>query len=66
MRSYKPVCRHHRENSPTHAGEGQKSLRRGTAVIGMAPDLDPATWDHSELDKYGLGKGERHCLSALR
>lgn len=46
-----------RENS-AHAGEGQKSLRRGTSVIGMAPDIDPATWDHSEIDKYGLGKGE--------
>jgi hypothetical protein len=34
---------------------GQKSLKRGTAVIGMAPDLDPATWDHSELERYGLG-----------
>ena len=22
----------------------------------MAPDIDPGTWDHSELDKYGLGK----------
>lgn len=22
----------------------------------MAPDLDPSSWDHSELDKYGLGK----------
>ena len=21
----------------------------------MAPDIDPATWDHSELDRYGLG-----------
>mmetsp|Transcript_8402 Transcript_8402/g.18456 ORF Transcript_8402/g.18456 Transcript_8402/m.18456 type:complete len:538 (+) Transcript_8402:140-1753(+) len=38
-----------------HAGWGQKSLKRGTAVIGLAPDLDPATWDHSELDRYGLG-----------
>jgi hypothetical protein len=45
----------HRENSVAHRGEGQKSLRRGTAVIGMAPDLDPSTWDHSELEKYGLG-----------
>jgi hypothetical protein len=34
---------------------GQKSLKRGTAVIGMAPDLDPASWDHSELERYGLG-----------
>jgi hypothetical protein len=34
---------------------GQNSLKRGTAVIGMAPDLDPASWDHSELERYGLG-----------
>lgn len=34
----------------------KNSLKRGTAVIGMAPDLDPESWDHSELDRYGLGK----------
>jgi len=22
----------------------------------MAPDIDPNLWDHSELDRYGLGK----------
>lgn len=38
-----------------HAGEGGKSLRRATSVIGMAPDIDASTWDHSELDRYGLG-----------
>eukprot|EP01038_Epipyxis_sp_PR26KG_P007065 gene7065-9644_t len=43
------------ENSG-HAGEGVKSMKRNTAVIGMAPDLDPSTWDHRETDKYGLGK----------
>lgn len=53
-----------RENSG-HAGEGQKSLRRATAVIGMAPDLDPSTWDHSELDRYGLGKGKDIFLSCV-
>jgi len=45
----------YRENKG-HAGEGQKSLRRATAVIGMAPDIDSDSWDHSELDRYGLGK----------
>ena len=50
------------ENSEVHKGEGQKSLRRATAVIGMAPDLDPTTWDHSELDRYGLGTGIYHHL----
>ena len=44
----------YRENTG-HAGMGQKSLKRGTAVIGMAPDIDAAAWDHSELDRYGLG-----------
>jgi hypothetical protein len=23
--------------------------------VGLAPDLDPLTWDHSEIDRYGLG-----------
>jgi [Skp1-protein]-hydroxyproline N-acetylglucosaminyltransferase len=39
-----------------HAGEGVKSLKRATAIIGMARDLDPNSWDHTEEDKYGLGK----------
>ncbi len=47
-----------RENKG-HAGEGQKSLRRATSVIGMAPDVDPTTWDHTEIDRYGLGKGKQ-------
>ena len=40
------------ENSKAHKGEGQRSLRRATSVIGMAPGIDATTWDHSELDKY--------------
>ena len=44
------------EHSEAHKGEGQKSLRRATAVIGMAPDLDPTTYNHEELDRYGIGK----------
>jgi len=43
------------ENSESHKGEGQKSLRRSMAVVGMAPDIDPSTYDHSESEKYGLG-----------
>lgn len=30
---------------------------RATALIGMAPGLDPALYDHSEIEKYGVGKG---------
>ena len=31
-------------------------MKRATSIIGMAPDVDPSAWDHSEIDKYGLGK----------
>jgi hypothetical protein len=52
------------ENS-AHQGEGQRSIRRATALVGLALDLDPQSWDHSEIDKYGLGTGEsmRRALS---
>lgn len=44
------------EHSEAHKGEGQKSLRRATALIGMAPDLDPTSYEHAESDRYGVGK----------
>ncbi len=42
-------------NSEDHIGEGVKSLKRATAIIGMARDLDSNTWDHTEADRYGIG-----------
>mmetsp|Transcript_18241 Transcript_18241/g.30591 ORF Transcript_18241/g.30591 Transcript_18241/m.30591 type:complete len:572 (+) Transcript_18241:123-1838(+) len=39
-----------------HQGQGQKSIKRATSVIHMANDIDPAAWDHSETERYGLGK----------
>ena len=51
----------YRENSAQHAGEMKKSQRRSTSIIGMAPDIDPSTWDHREEEKYGLGKGKYEC-----
>ena len=50
------------ENSEKHKGEGQKSLKRSMAIIGMAPDLDPSTWDHAEMNRYGLGRGRALLL----
>ena len=47
----------YREHSDAHKGEAKKSLLRATALIGMAPDIDPSTYDHSETDRYGTGKG---------
>lgn len=44
------------DNGNKHIGEMGKSLRRATSIIHMALDVDPTTWDHSELERYGLGK----------
>jgi hypothetical protein len=57
----KPIktCLSFRENSAQHIGEAEKSYRRATSIIGIAPDVDPSTWDHTDVEKYGLGKGNR-------
>jgi hypothetical protein len=46
------------ENSPKHVGEGVKSLKRSMSIIKMAPDIDESEWDHTQIDKYGIGKGK--------
>ena len=43
------------ENSAAHRGAGVKALKRSMSIIGMAPDVPPEEWDHSEIDKYGIG-----------
>jgi len=43
------------ENSPKHQGEGKKSLMRSMAIIKMAPDIADSEWDHTEIDRYGVG-----------
>ena len=43
------------ENSQLHVGEGKKSLARGMSIIKMAPDIEDSKWDHSDIDRYGLG-----------
>ena len=30
---------------------------RATALIGMAPGLDPSTYDQAEIERYGVGQG---------
>jgi hypothetical protein len=45
-----------------HAGEGKKSLLRATSVIHLAEDIDAASWDHSELDRYGIGTDRDYKL----
>lgn len=44
------------ENSPKHRGEGFRSLKRSMAIIKMARDIPDSDWDHSEQNRYGVGK----------
>ncbi|CAM9091058.1 unnamed protein product, partial [Ectocarpus fasciculatus] len=43
------------ENSNRHVGEAKKSLARGMSIVKMAPDIADREWDHSEMDRYGVG-----------
>ena len=45
------------ENSEKHKGEARKSLARAMSVIKMSPDIDDKAYDHTEIDRYGLGTG---------
>ncbi|CAK9251538.1 unnamed protein product [Sphagnum jensenii] len=48
-----------KESVVFHEYAGVKSLKRATAVIGMAPDISPDSYDHTDLDMYGIGRGYR-------
>ena len=43
------------EHAAAHAGQGERSLRRALAAIGMAPGTDPASYPHTALRRYGIG-----------
>lgn len=53
------------ENSPKHKGEGVKSLKRSMAIIRMARDIPDDAWDHSEQNRYGIGKGSSVCVESI-
>ncbi len=46
------------ENSEKHKGEGVKALKRSMSIIKMAPDIPDEAWDHTEVEKYGIGSGK--------
>ncbi|CAM9100166.1 unnamed protein product, partial [Ectocarpus fasciculatus] len=43
------------ENGQKHQGAARKSLARAMSIIKMAPDIDPSSYDHTEMERYGLG-----------
>ena len=46
---------HFWEQGSRHLGEDKRSARRAMALIGMAPDIDPATYDTTDAARYGMG-----------
>mmetsp|Transcript_30630 Transcript_30630/g.64797 ORF Transcript_30630/g.64797 Transcript_30630/m.64797 type:complete len:559 (+) Transcript_30630:67-1743(+) len=47
--------KHFWENSNQYAGSGAKAMFRLLGIVHMNPEIDPAKWDHTEEEKYGLG-----------
>lgn len=47
--------KHFWENSNQYAGSGIKAMFRLLGILHMNPEIDPAEWDHTEEEKYGLG-----------
>lgn len=37
------------------------------SIVKMAPDIPDDAWDHSELDKYGIGNGKMlFCVTVIK
>lgn len=47
--------KHFWENGSLYAGTGRRAMQRLLGIVHMNPEVDPAQWDHTEEDRYGLG-----------
>lgn len=46
---------HYWENARTYSGVGKKAMARLLGIVHMNPEIDSATWDHTDEELYGLG-----------
>jgi len=46
---------HFWEHSNMYLGVGKKAMNRVLGVVHMNPEVSEESWDHVELDKYGIG-----------
>lgn len=47
---------HFWENDRKYAGTGKRAMARLLGIVHMNPETDPKEWDHTEEDRYGIGK----------
>eukprot|EP00565_Helicotheca_tamesis_P003537 CAMPEP_0185734394 /NCGR_PEP_ID=MMETSP1171-20130828/22360_1 /TAXON_ID=374046 /ORGANISM="Helicotheca tamensis, Strain CCMP826" /LENGTH=559 /DNA_ID=CAMNT_0028404381 /DNA_START=36 /DNA_END=1716 /DNA_ORIENTATION=+ len=50
------TVKHFWENADKYAGTGKKAMARLLGIVGMNPEVPRSQWDHTEEDRYGLGK----------
>mmetsp|Transcript_13297 Transcript_13297/g.17417 ORF Transcript_13297/g.17417 Transcript_13297/m.17417 type:complete len:519 (-) Transcript_13297:113-1669(-) len=48
--------KHFWEHSNMYKGVGKKAMNRVLGVVKMNPEVPESAWDHTDLDKYGVGK----------
>ena len=47
--------KHFWENGAKYAGTGKKAMKRLLGIVHMNPEVDPSEWDHTDMERYGLG-----------
>lgn len=47
--------KHFWENGDKYAGTGKSAMKRLLGIVHMNPEVDPSEWDHTDIDRYGLG-----------
>mmetsp|Transcript_17374 Transcript_17374/g.17471 ORF Transcript_17374/g.17471 Transcript_17374/m.17471 type:complete len:613 (-) Transcript_17374:358-2196(-) len=47
--------KHFWENGKAYEGTGIKAMKRLLGIVHMNPEIDPSEWDHTDIDRYGLG-----------
>jgi len=47
--------KHFWENGNRYAGTGKKAMKRLLGIVHMNPEVDPSEWDHTDIDRYGVG-----------
>eukprot|EP00536_Pseudo-nitzschia_multiseries_P007607 jgi/Psemu1/196067/e_gw1.181.106.1 len=47
--------KHFWENGNKYAGTGKRAMKRLLGIVHMNPEVNPTEWDHTDIDRYGIG-----------
>lgn len=53
--SKRDKVKHFWENGNKYAGTGKPAMKRLLGIVHMNPEVKPSEWDHTDVERYGLG-----------